>query len=207
MSECDGRMDWPRRGVYFFHEPGEVRREIGTGLRIVRVGTHALITGGEATLWGRLRQHKGRNRSIGGNHRGSVFRKLLGTALIYRDGHNYPTWGRGSKASKDIRMAETPLEGIVSEVIGAMPFLWLEIDDEPGPTSMRGYIERNSIALLSNYGKEHIDPPSNRWLGFFSGSDRIKSSGLWNRDHVNIQYDPTFLDEMGRLVARIGGSR
>ena len=30
---------------------------------------------------------------------------------------------------------------------------------------MRGYIERNAIALLSNYGKPAIDPPSPGWLG------------------------------------------
>ena len=29
-----------------------------------------------------------------------------------------------------------------------MPFLWFAIDDAPGPKSLRGYVERNSIALL-----------------------------------------------------------
>jgi hypothetical protein len=38
--------------------------------------------------------------------------------------------------------------------------LWLSVDDEPGPQSLRGCIERNAIALLSNYGKLPIDPPS-----------------------------------------------
>ena len=32
-----------------------------------------------------------------------------------------------------------------------MPFLWLEVPDPPGPDSLRGYIERNAIVLLSNY--------------------------------------------------------
>jgi hypothetical protein len=48
----------------------------------------------------------------------------------------------------------------VSEVIGKMSFLWLPVRDEPGPNSQRGYIERNVIALLSNDGKEPLDPPS-----------------------------------------------
>jgi len=26
LRECHGRLDWPRRGVYFFFEPGEVPR-------------------------------------------------------------------------------------------------------------------------------------------------------------------------------------
>ena len=33
---------WPKRGVYFFFEPGEVRTDSGAGPRVVRVGTHGL---------------------------------------------------------------------------------------------------------------------------------------------------------------------
>ena len=33
-------MYWPQRGVYFFMEDGEERSDSGSGLRIVRVGTH-----------------------------------------------------------------------------------------------------------------------------------------------------------------------
>ena len=47
----------------------------------------------------------------------------------------------------------------MSTVIGAMPFLWLAVDDEPGAESLRGDIERNAIALLSNFGKQPVDPP------------------------------------------------
>jgi hypothetical protein len=72
---------------------------------------------------------------------------------------------RGNTADKNFRTAEAVLEERVSRVIGAMHFAWLAIDDDPGPTSMRGYIERNAIALLSNYGKTAIDPPSLGWLG------------------------------------------
>jgi len=41
-----------------------------------------------------------------------------------------------------------------------MPFLWLEIDDAPSAGSMRGFVERNAIALLSNLAKPPLDPPS-----------------------------------------------
>jgi hypothetical protein len=34
-----------------------------------------------------------------------------------------------------------------------MQLLWLEIDDEPSPASLRGFIERNAIALLSTYAE------------------------------------------------------
>jgi hypothetical protein len=165
LADCSGRMDWPKPGVYFFRETGESRSDTGPGPRIVRVGTHALKAGGSTTLWGRLSTHRGQRRSGGGNHRGSIFRLIVGTALIGRDGHKFPTWGEGSSAAKDIRAAEVELERAVSRVIGKMPFLWLSVGDERGPDSLRGKIERNSIALLSNFKKATLDSPSPQWLG------------------------------------------
>jgi len=46
-----------------------------------------------------------------------------------------------------------------------MPFVWLEADHEPGPASIRSYLERNSIGLLS--AATTIDPPSVEWFGSF----------------------------------------
>ena len=31
LSDCSGGMPWPKRDVYFFREPGEVRTDSGTG--------------------------------------------------------------------------------------------------------------------------------------------------------------------------------
>ena len=42
LVDCTGRMDWPRRGLYFFCEAGEERSGSGVGLRVVRIGTHGL---------------------------------------------------------------------------------------------------------------------------------------------------------------------
>lgn len=95
LAECDGRMDWPQRGVYFFFELGELRSVSGTGNRVVRVGTHALADGSRSTLWQRLSQHRGDARGDGGNHRGSIFRLLLGVALARRGDCPLPSsWGR-----------------------------------------------------------------------------------------------------------------
>ena len=88
----------------------------------------------------------------------------MGAALIRCDMLSFPTWGEGSTAKAQVRGGEITLERKVSEVIGKMSFLWLPIGDEPGPTSQRGYIERNVIALVSNYGKDPLDPPSENWL-------------------------------------------
>jgi hypothetical protein len=201
LAECNSRMDWPRRGVYFFREAGEQRCDTGTGPRIVRVGTHALGVTSQTRLWTRLSQHRGKQVDGGGNHRGSIFRLLVGTALIARHGLEFSTWGAGSSATSEIRQGETALERRVSAIICAMPFLWLTIDDDPGPSSMRGYIERNTIALLSNCNKAPLDPPSNGWLGLHCNRERVRASGLWNSNHVEEQYDPAFLDRLERLVA------
>jgi len=203
LSNCIGRMDWPQRGIYFFQEPTEYRSDTGHSLRIVRVGTHALKDGSGTKLWTRLSQHRGQASTGGGNHRGSIFRLIIGTALIEKDGYDYPTWGQRSSAPREIRGHEQPLERAVSEVIGVMPFLWLAINDEPGPDSYRGYIERNSIALLSNFDKQPLDSPSQDWLGHFCNRGRVRNSGLWNSNHVNEVYEPGFLDAMERLIGQM----
>jgi hypothetical protein len=82
-----------------------------------------------------------------------------------------------------------------------MPFLWLSIPDEAGPNSARGYIERNAIALISNFKKAPLDPPSEAWLGFQCDRERVRTSGLWNSNHVDEPSDPAFLDELERAIA------
>jgi len=207
LKESNGIMDWPDRGVYFFFEHGEERSDSGDGKRVVRVGTHALKSGSSTTIWTRLRQHRGTlggSQPGGGNQRGSIFRHHVGTSLIKRD--DVPDniagqWEVGNNAPRSIREAEYPLEKAVSNHIGKMPFLWLEINDSSGPDSMRGYIERNSIGLLSNTSNDKpIDPASINWLGLYSKSEDIKTSGLWNVNHVNENYERNFLDILEKLI-------
>jgi hypothetical protein len=81
-----------------------------------------------------------------------------------------------------------------------MPFLWLAVEDEPGADSLRGYFERNAIALLSNSGKDSLDPPSVSWLGHSCNRERVRRSGLWNSNHVDEPYDPKFLKRMERFI-------
>jgi len=75
-----------------------------------------------------------------------------------RDGHEMPTWGHGNTASRDVRSREQSLECAVTRVVGGMPFLWLAIEDEAGPDSLRGLIERNSGLWNSNHVDEDDDP-------------------------------------------------
>ena len=206
LGSANGRMIWPRRGVYFFFEPGETRSGSGTRNRVVRVGTHALRVGSRSTLWGRLSQHRG--SSDGGNHRGSIFRLLVGLALQARDPSlAVASWGKGTSASPEIVEAERDLEKAVSVVLSQMDVLWLAIDDEPGPDSLRGYIERNAIALLSAHRSEALDPPSPEWLGRYCPRDRVRTSGLWNSNHVGEPIDLNLVKTFERLITgRVGST-
>lgn len=204
LKDCTGYMNWPERGVYFFFAKAETR-ESTDQLRLTRIGTHAVSTGSGTSLWNRLRTHRGANSGTyedGGNHRGSVFRKRIGEAMIERDSlHNeYPHWGEGSSAGRERRLAELEHERRVSEYIRDLPFLWVDVDDEPSPQSDRAYLERNTIALVSNYRKDSLDPRSGDWLGRDSPRSEISDSGLWNINHVREEYDPMFLDRLGRSI-------
>ncbi len=174
---------------------------------MTRVGTHAIRTASRSTLWRRLHQHRG-HADGGGNHRGSIFRLHVGAALLKRDEAEIgalPTWGYGDRAPKEIREGERDHEQRVSRYIGAMNLLWLDVPDEPGRDSLRAYIERNAIALLSNR-LAPADPPSDGWLGRYSPQERISKSGLWNLNHVDQAYDPQFLSVMEQRIEAMAGT-
>jgi len=218
LADCDGRMGWPGRGVYFFFEDGEYRSDSGERLRVVRVGTHALSARSNTTLWNRLSQHRGIVRDGTGNHRGSIFRLLAGAAIKARENTGEPaSWGLagdpGAAARKfgmtrqAVKEGEAELERRVSDYIRRMPFLCVAVDDAPGPDSNRGVIERNSIALLSNYGKSPLDGASEHWLGQHSDRERVRRSGLWNNNHVDEDHNVAFLDVLAHCAkhAQSGG--
>ena len=211
LAACDGRLDWPQRGVYFFFEPGEVRSLSGSGRRVVRVGTHALKARSRATLWSRLSQHRGTADGSGGNHRGSIFRLLIGSALVRRGDCERPrSWGVAADAGtaarrlgthpEAIKESEAGLERRVSRYVGQLPFLWLEIPDAAGPGSERGRIERNAIALLSHARSGGADAPSAGWLGACSDRPLVRAAGVWNNNHVGEDYDAVFLDALAAWV-------
>lgn len=203
LAEYTGGSHWPERGVYFFREPGEQRQVSPEVPRVVRVGTHAVSTGSRSTLWGRLRAHRG-SRSGTGNHRASIFRLHVGAALLRRDAAataELRTWSVGASAPKAVRLAEAAHEQRVSDDLGRMTVLWVEVPDEPGPESDRGYIERNAIALLSK-GLRPLDTPSDSWLGLHSPREEIRRSGLWNLNHVKERYRPEFLNVLERYIER-----
>ena len=203
LKDCHGKTKLPTHGVYFFFEEGEQRTDSGEGLRVVRVGTHALTEKSKATLWNRLSWHRGIVKTEGGNHRGSVFRKLVGKALLKKQQNmSCPNWGVGNSAKPEIREAEHFMEKIVSIEIGKMPFLCLPVNDR----TLRKFIEQNCIALLSDYQKEGVacfDSASRNWLGHHSDCEKVRGSGLWNSDHVGAEYTSEFLEVFEQLIYQI----
>lgn len=212
LEEISHHKDWPLRGVYFFFDLDEPRTGSGMGPRLVRVGTHALKPGSKSTLRQRLRQHAGRSRTPGGNHRGSIFRLLVGEAAIARGDFVAPprSWevegdltAAAVKLNADrhvLKAEEQPVEEAVSAYLRRLPFLWLNVCDAPGPSSTRGNIERNTIALVSNCNKVVVDPASSKWLGNHSDRTKVRQSGLWNQNHIEEEYDPRYLDELEELI-------
>jgi hypothetical protein len=115
LRDCDGRMGWPARGVYFFLDPSELRTDSGTGARVVRAGTHVVTKTSRATLWSRLAQHRGTSGRPGGNHRASIFRKIVGEAVAQRGGLNVRSWGHGSSAGAAAAHFGVPRESLIAK--------------------------------------------------------------------------------------------
>jgi hypothetical protein len=192
LSDCDDSTEFPRQGVYFFFEAGECRRD-GQGSRVVRVGTHALNMEKPSaeTLWDRLAKHRGRQLgdTSGPRRSHSVFRRHMGTAIINR--HRMGDVVLDDWYDYRHQPLEEQIELAVSEHIGAMPFLWLNV---PGGND-RHDIEAGAIGLLSMRTGD-ADPPSDNWLGRYAYRAEVRDSGLWNVQHTNNPYDPVFLGLM-----------
>jgi hypothetical protein len=135
---------------------------------VTRVGTHALRPS-KTSLWDRLSQHRSFKGSGGGDHRGPIFRRHVGAALLARHGDlsrtAAATWAVGNSAVREVKAAEHAHELLVSLYLRALPFLWVGVDDPPGSDSLRGIIERGAIGLLSMRVNPLANPPSPGWLG------------------------------------------
>lgn len=135
------------------------------------------------------------------------FRKRVGEAVIARDNvqEQYPEWGAGSSAGRELRLEELEMERQVSDYNRDLPFLWVGVDDKPSPESDRAYIERNTIALVSKFDKKSIDPRAEEWLGHYSPVKDIRESGLWNINHVSEDYKPEFLETFSGYIDKMSG--
>ena len=197
LPDCSGDDYWPDHGMVFFFEPGEVRED-GKTPRVVRVSTHALTEKSKTRLWDRLRSDRGTvggSNPGAGNHRASALRRHLGRALLGRDGFTSAaaSWGIAGNVSPEMKQRELELEIAVSDYLATMSFVWMAMPEMED----RIAVERLSVSLLSNLGREPVDPPSPDWLGHHAG-ESISAAGLWNIEHTNRAPEPGLLSLLRR---------
>ena len=89
---------------------------------------------------------QGSGGSGGGNHRGTIFRLLVGAAVIGRDQHDLPTWGDKKKSRKDVKISSTLWNARSAAPSGVCRFSGLTFETKPVPTVCAATIEKNSIA-------------------------------------------------------------
>jgi hypothetical protein len=197
----DGEM--PDSGVYLFFDARERRLKDIDQLRIVRVGTHGVASGSKASLRDRMRTHFGTVAGEG-NHRSSVFRLHIGRSLINAKlAAPIESWGTLAD-DKGSLQAERALEQAVSRYLGELLVLFIAVPGESQKNNDRAYLEQNLIALLSN-SRKPLDPPSCDWLGLHSVKREIRKSGLWNVNHVDQRFDPTYLEVLDYYVSLTAG--
>lgn len=140
--------------------------------RIVRIGTHM----SDSRFRGRIRQHYGNKKSLGGNKNGSVFRKHLGGALLLltdAEDNQINAWLTQGGASFG------EVERQVSQVLrDNFTFSCFRVDSK----EERLNLERALIALLAQYP---LSSPSDHWLGQKAESKKINQSGLWNTQQID----------------------
>jgi len=161
-------------GLYFFYEEGETSKHAPND-RIVRIGNHPLS---QDSLKRRLRMH------YSGGKNGSVFRRLLGGAILRRADPNSPCLkpgpGQGHWEKQGLHVCENckPIENQVRDLLKkSFRFRCIEIEER----ELRNDLEKKLIATISLCP---ICRPSENWLGKFAYSANVQNSGLWNSDYV-----------------------
>ncbi len=194
------RDSLPESGWCFYFEEGERRYDMSIP-RVVRVESYS-SQDTKRPIYRQLLKHRGSiagTYSGGGNHRLSVLRKHIGTAIINSLALPCQTWEE-EKANAFIRKEEHWLETMVSEISSSMEVLLLSFEAGQERDRILEYVEQNAIALLSNFNKYPIDSPSPDWLGNFCSNELVKESGLWNTNGVMLKYDHNFLEIFQKIV-------
>jgi len=160
-------------GLYFWFEAGEFSSHADRVPRIVRVGNHPHAQDG---LKNRLRNH------YSGTKNGSVFRKLIGGALLRsRDDASTclaPGPGLGHWEKQDSKPCTecAPLEKEVSHILkNQFFFKCVRIDDK----TLRNFLERVIIRDLSACPNCQA---SESWLGRLAYNQNVRRSGMWNSE-------------------------
>lgn len=180
-------------GLYFWFEAGEYCSHLNAVPRIVRVGNHPHAQNG---LKNRLRNH------YSGTKNGSVFRKLIGGALLRsRNAESSclaPGPGLGHWERQDQRpcSACAPLEKEVSQILkDKFFFKCVRIDNK----ALRNHLERVIIRDLSHCPNCQA---SEGWLGRNAYNPDVRSCGMWNSEFTfgPLSADDGYLSDLASLA-------
>jgi len=205
FADCKGGSGWPSAGLYLFFDKTEPRLFSPALPKIVRIGTHGVSDGSVSTLWQRMKAHKGDLGGLG-NHRTSIFRLHVGTALMVRNSLKCPSWGSATRPSPAELKQEAEIERAVSAYIGQLYVSVLPITDQASKRSDRAYVEQNLIAIMSGLPGP-VECASERWLGFYCANPAVGQSSLWNVNHTEERFDPGFLSTLEYYVDVATGKR
>lgn len=158
----------PDNGIYFFYEEGEYCKINSKVMeRIVRIGTHK----SDNRFRDRIRNH------YRGNKNSSVFRTHIGSAIITKNrlkNIDINEW------MKHMTPTNNDIERIIDDTFKKnFKFRCISVQTK----NERLNLEEKLIATLSHYNFT----PSDNWLGHFAERKEIRSSGLWNVQHINSQ--------------------
>lgn len=162
-------------GLYFFYEEGQASAH---GDRIVRIGNHPRA---QNRLVERLNDHF--NSRVGAKNF-SVFRRYLGGSLLRRHDPTHvcltpaPGQGHWERQGDSVCSRCAPVEQEVTELLRArFRFRCIAIDD----MSMRNDLEK---CLIATVARCRDCGPTSDWLGGHAYPALVRSTGLWNTQHV-----------------------
>lgn len=164
-----------KNGIYILFEKDELAHN---GDRIVRIGSHT----GNDNLIKRLEEHFYKE-----NKDRSIFRKNIGRALLKKENDKYlDVWDIDFTKSEmkkkygqlvDKSYQENIEQKVSNYIRDNFTFSVIEVPDKRERLS----IEKKIISVVSSCKECY---PSDNWLGRFSTNEKIKSSGLWQTQHI-----------------------
>jgi len=182
----------PLNAIYFFYEEGEICKNHYKEQRIVRIGTakqnNFVSRISEHYLFNEKKMGFDKNKPKPSDR--SIFRKNIGRTLLNRDGDNYlPIWDidftnlENRKECGLIRNTnkEQEIEREITKIIrNNFYFRFLVYENESQRIGTHGIENR----LIGTVSKCEICKPSLNWLGNTSPIHDIKTSGLWQTQHL-----------------------
>lgn len=160
------RSELPKNGIYFFYEEGEFCTHGNEKQkRIVRVGINKI----DENFRSRINSHYRSNKNS------SVFRKHIGGALLKRLDTNDKRLEQWLK--QDAPTFQEMETEVTKEFKGHFSFRCIPVDDK----EERLQLEEEFIATIAKCDR---CKPSENWLGNFASDELVRTSGLWNHQHV-----------------------